>query len=67
MIHGKKTIVEAGIGALVTLVLHNKSGKQCSQVDVFDFICEPEGIRKHIFLYQQCRFAKLGKAAVSIT
>ena len=24
------------------------------------------GVKKHIFLYQKCRFAKLGKAAVSI-
>ena len=61
--HGEKTTVETGIDALITLVSHKKSGNSRSQTDLFDFICEPEGVRKHIFLYQQCRFAKLGKAA----
>ena len=54
--------VEAGIDALIT-VSHDKSGKSCSQADLFYFICEQEGVRKWIYLYQLCRFAKLGKAA----
>ena len=64
--HGKKTTVEAGIDAWITLVSYNKPEKPCSQTDLFDFICELEGVRKYIFLYQQCRFAKLGKAAASV-
>ena len=48
------------------LVTHNKSANSCSQADVFESICEREGEVKRIFLYQQCRFAKLGKAATSI-
>ena len=64
--HEKKTTVEAGIDAWITLVSCNKPEKPCSQTDLFDFIYELECVRKYIFLYQQCRFAKLGKAAASI-
>ena len=41
----KQTTVEAGIDALIT-VSHDKSGKSCSEADLFYFICEQEGVRK---------------------
>ena len=63
---GKKTTVEAGIDALMTLVTHDKSGKTTSLADLFDMICEREGVTKRIFLFQQRRFAKLGKSAASL-
>ena len=63
---GKKAIAEAGIEALLSLLTHDKSAKSCSQADLFEFICEREGVKKRVFLYQQRRFAKLGKAASSI-
>ena len=63
---GKTALVEAGIEALLTLVTHDKSGKTYSQADLFDHICELEGVSKRVFLYQQRRFAKLGKAALSV-
>ena len=63
---GKKALVEAGIEALLTLITHDKSGKSCSKTDLFDYICEREGVNKRVFLYQQRRFAKLGKAAQSV-
>ena len=63
---GKKTTVEAGINAIVTLVSRDKSGKSCSLADEFDLICEREGCVKRMFLYQQRRFGKLGKAAAAI-
>ena len=63
---GKAALVEAGIDALLTLITHNKSANSCSQADLFDHICEREGVVKRIFLYQQRRFAKLGKVAASI-
>ena len=50
----------------MTLVLHDKSGKSCSQAELFDLICEREGIQKRLFLYQQRRFAKLGKSAAAL-
>lgn len=63
---GKKTTVEAGIEAILSLISHEKSGKSSSLADLFDHICEREGVVKRIFLYQQRRFAKLGKAASSL-
>ena len=63
---GKKALVQAGIEALLSLVTHDKFVKSCSQADLFDFICEREGVSKRVFLYQQKRFAKPGKAALSV-
>ena len=63
---GKTETVEAGIDALLALITHNKSATSCSQADLFEHICEREGVAKRIFLYQQRRFAKLGKAAACI-
>ena len=50
----------------MTFVSHDKSGKSCSQAELFDLICEREGIQKRLFLYQQSRFAKLGKSAAAL-
>ena len=66
---GKKTVVEAGIEALLALISHDKSGKSSSLSDLFDHICKivrelSSGSFKRI--YQQQRFAKLGKAAASL-
>ena len=44
--------------SLVNLVL--------SLSDLFDHIYEREGVVKRVFLYQQRRFAQLGKAAASL-
>ena len=63
---GKKALVQAGIEALLSLVTHDKFVKSCSQADLFDFICEREGVSKRVFLYQQRWFTKLGKAALLI-
>ena len=63
---GKKALVQAGIEALLSLVTHDKFVKSCSQADLFDFICEREGVNKRVFLYQQRWFTKLGKAALLI-
>ena len=62
----KKALVEAGIEALLPFVTHDKSAKSCCQANLFDFICEREGVSRRVFLYQQRRFAKFGKAALSI-
>ena len=47
------TTVEAGIDALMTLVTNDKSGKTTLLADLFDMICEREGVMKRIFLFQQ--------------
>jgi len=57
---GKRIVVESGIEALITLVSHDKSGKLCSLADMFDYICEREGLVKRIFLYQQRLSLTLG-------
>ena len=61
---GKKALVEAGIGALLSLIIYDKSAKSCSRADLFDFI--REDVSKRVFLYKERQFAKLGKAALSI-
>lgn len=63
---GKNTTVEAGIEALLNLVSHKSSAKPSFHGKTFDFICEREKVIKKLFLYQQRRFAKLGKSAASI-
>ena len=63
---GKKALVEAGIGALLSLIIYDKSAKSCSRADLFDFICEREDVSKRVFLYKERQFAKLGKASLSI-
>ena len=50
----------------MTLVSHDKSGKSCSQAELFDLICEREGVQKCLFLYQQRGFAKLGRSAAAL-
>ena len=62
----KKTTVEAGIDSFLTLVSHEKLGKSCNLASLCDRICEREGLTKGIFIYQERRFAKLGKAAAAI-
>ena len=55
--------MEADIEALLNSITHDKSGRSWSEADIFDDICVQERITKIVFLYQQRRFAKLGKAA----
>ena len=50
----------------MTLVSHDKSGKSCSQAELFDLICEREGVQKCLFPYQQRGFAKLGRSAAAL-
>ena len=57
---------QSGTESVLALITHDKSAKSCSQADLFDCICEKENVVKIIFFYQQCTFAKLGKAAASL-
>ena len=63
---GKKALVEAGIGALLSLIIHDKSPKSCSRASLFYFLCEREEVSKRVFLYKERQFTKLGKVALSI-
>ena len=48
------------------MITDNKSGRSCSQADLFDHICEQEGMTKRVFLHQQRKFGKLRKAAAAL-
>ena len=50
----------------MNLISHEKSASPTNLADRFDAICEREGAIKHMSLYQERRFAKLGYAAGSI-
>ena len=63
---GKDAIFESGIYALLKLVTYNKSANSCSLADKFDYNVEREGKMKHMSLYNQQQFAKLGYSAASI-
>ena len=57
---GKKALAQAGVEALLPLMTRDKSA------NLFHNICEKEGTSKRVFLYQERRFVKAGKAALSI-
>ena len=63
---GKEAVAVAGICALLKLVTYDKCANSCSLADEFDYIVEREGKVKHMSLYHQRRFAKLGYSAASI-
>ena len=50
----------------MNLISHDKSASSTNQADLFDFILQREIQVKHISLYQERRFTKLGCFAASI-
>ena len=64
--HGKKTAAEAGISALLKIVIYNKSANSCFLADEFYYVIDQEGKIKHMSLYNQRRFAKLVYSSDSI-
>ena len=63
---GKIAIVESGIDPLLKLVTCDKLANSCSLADELDFILERERMVKHLSLYLQRRFEKLGYSEASI-
>ena len=63
---GKSTVAVAGITAILKLISHDKSGLSVSLADEFDNIIEREGLVKHISMYKERCFTKLGYCAASI-
>ena len=55
-----------GIKSILNLISHDKSASSTNQADLFDFILQREIQVKHISLYQERRFTKLGCSAASI-
>ena len=63
---GKKAVVVADIQAILKLVSYDKSGNSSSLAEEFDVLIERECAVKHVSLYHERRFTKLGYAAASI-
>ena len=63
---GEKCVIVAGIKSILNLISHEKSASPTNIAHLFDAICEHEGATKHMSLYQERRFAKLGYVAGSI-
>ena len=63
---GQKAIVLAGIQAVLKLVTHDKSGNTVSLAEEFDDLLQRENLVKHMTLYKERRFTKLGYTAASI-
>ena len=61
-----KTVVECAINSILSLVSHDKSANSTNQADLFDHILQREGQVKHIAMYYERRFTKLGYSAASI-
>ena len=65
-LRGKTTVVECAITSILNLVSHEKSARSSNQADLFDFILQRENQVKHIEMYHERRFTKLGYSAASI-
>ena len=63
---GEKAVVVAGIKCLLNLVTHEKSATATNIADEFDFIVERENQVKHITLYHERRFCKLGYVCAAL-
>ena len=65
-LRGNTSVVEAAITSILSLVSHNKSAHSTNQANLFGYIVQREGQIKHIALYYECRFTRLGYSAASI-
>ena len=65
-LRGKISVVECAINSILSLVSHDKSANSTNQADLFDYILQREGQVKHIAMYYERRFTKLGYSAASV-
>ena len=65
-LRGVTTVAECSLKSILSLVSHDKSANSTNQADLFDHIIEREGQVKHIAMYYERRFTKLGYSAASI-
>ena len=61
-----KSVVDCAMTSILSLVTHDKSAVTTNQAELFDYIIEREGAVKHIAMYYERRFTKLGYSAASI-
>ena len=65
-LRGKTSVVEVAIISILSLVSHDKSAHSTNQANLFDYIVQREGQVKHIAMYYEHTFPKLGYSAASI-
>ena len=65
-LRGEKSVVVCGVKSILSLVSREKSASSTNQADLFDFIVEREKTVKHMALYKERRFTKLGYSCASV-
>ena len=65
-LRSKKSVVEAALEALLTLVAHEGDGKTISLADLFTLKLEEAGVHKTFSLYKEKRFTRLGYQAGAV-
>ena len=65
-LRGEKAVAVSAIKTILKFVSHDKSATSTNQADLFDYVVEREKKVKHISLYQERRFTKLGYSCASI-
>lgn len=65
-LRGEKSVVLCAIKSILNFVSHDKSASSTNQADLFDMILQRENKVKHLSLYQERRFTKLGYSCASI-
>ena len=62
----EKAVALCAIKCVFSFVSHDKSAASTNQAELFDYILHSEGKIKHLSLYQEHRFTKLGYSCTSI-
>ena len=65
-LRGEKSVAMSAIKTILNFVSHDKSSTSTNQADLFDYILQREKKVKHLSLYQERRFTKLGYSCSSI-
>ena len=65
-LRGEKSVSTAAVKTIINFISHDKSATSTNQATLFDHILEREDQVKHISLYQERRFTKLGYSCASI-
>ena len=63
---GEKAVVLYAIKSTDTFASHDKSSSSTNQGEVIDYVLQRENKVKHLSLYQEQRFTKLGYSCTSV-
>ena len=65
-LRGEKSVAISAIKSVLNFVSHDKSATSTNQADLFDYVLQREKKIKHMSLFQERRFTKLGYSCASI-